>query len=238
MTTLPMKTRSIVLVGDYSDKVVAHRAIPLALELARGSAEADVSWDWVGTGSVKDAARDLASYSGVWLVPASPYENLEGALGAVRWARESGKPFLGTCGGFQHALLEVARDVAGLADADHEEVSPEAGTLVLTRLSCSLVGETGTVHFAKGSLLRAAYGRDSATEAYHCNYGLNPAYRHMLEEAGVVFTCWDDAGSVRGAELPQHPFFAGMLFQPERAALAGVVPPPVVAFLKAIAETS
>jgi CTP synthase (UTP-ammonia lyase) len=233
-----MKTRRIALVGDYSDKVVAHRAIPLALELARGSAEADVSWDWVGTGSVKDAARDLASYSGVWLVPASPYENLEGALGAVRWARESGKPFLGTCGGFQHALLEVARDVAGLHNAGHEEDHPESGELVLTRLSCSLAGETGTVHFAKGSLLHSAYGRDSATEAYHCNYGLNPAYREMLEGAGIVFTCWDDAGSVRGAEFPRHPFFAGVLFQPERAALAGAIPPPVAAFLKAVMGSS
>ena len=206
--------------------------------MARERAAADVSWDWVGTRSITDAVRDLASYSAVWLVPASPYENLEGALGAVRWARENGKPFLGTCGGFQHALLEVARDVAGLPDADHEEVSPEAGTLVLTRLSCSLVGETGTVHFAKGSLLRAAYGSDSATEAYHCNFGFNPAYRKALEEAGLVFSCWDDAGSVRGAEFPRHPFFAGMLFQPERAALVGAVPPPVAAFLKAITGPS
>ena len=231
-----MNKKKIALVGDYSDRHVAHRAIPLALELSRERAVADISWEWVATRRIANARADLEGFSAVWLVPASPYENTEGALGAVRWAREGGRPFLGTCGGFQHALLEIARNVAGLRDAGHAETHPGSSTPVVTRLSCPLVDMSGTVHFAGDSLLGAAYGTPSATEGYHCNYGFNPAYRLPLEAAGLRFTAWDDAGEIRGAELSRHPFFVGMLFQPERAALRGEAPPPVVAFVRAVAE--
>ena len=160
---------------------------------------------------------------------------IEGALAAARTAREERIPFLGTCGGFQHALLEIAQDLAGIADAGHAETDPDGSSLIVTRLSCSMVEQTGTVHFARGSLLRAAYGSDSATEGYRCNFGLNPLYQSALEAAGLRFTSWDDAGEIRGAELPGHPFFAGVLFQPERAALRGEVPPLVLSFVKAAA---
>ncbi len=228
-----MSRRMIALVGDYSDQVTAHRAIPRALELARGISGADVAWEWVATKAIGVASRDLTGFSAVWVVPASPYENTEGALGAIRWARETGRPFLGTCGGFQHAIVEIARNVAGITNADHAENSPGGRPLVVTRLSCSLVEATGAVHFGKGSLIGAAYGGASATEGYRCNYGFNPEFRPALESAGLRFTAWDDSGEIRGAEVPSHPFFAGVLFQPERAALRGEVPPLVLAFAKA-----
>jgi CTP synthase (UTP-ammonia lyase) len=227
---------TIALVGDYSPDVLAHRAIPRALELARAATGADVVWRWVRTRDIEAAARDLADATGVWVVPASPYENTAGALDAIRFARESGRPFLGTCGGFQHALIEFARDVAGLADADHAETNPQADTLVVTPLRCALVEKTGDVRFTPGSRLREIYGRDVAPEGYHCSYGVNPAYRSALERAGLQFTCFATDGEIRGAELPAnvHPFFVGTLFQPERAALRGETPPLVRAFVDAV----
>jgi len=225
----------IALVGDHSEEHTAHRAIPRALELARERSGADVGWEWVATRRIADAAGDLGRFTALWVVPASPYENTAGAIASIRWAREGGRPFLGTCGGFQHALLEIAQDLAGIADAGHAETDPDGSSLIVTRLSCSMVEQTGTVHFARGSLLRAAYGSDSATEGYRCNFGLNPLYQSALEAAGLRFTSWDDAGEIRGAELPGHPFFAGVLFQPERAALRGEVPPLVLSFVKAAA---
>jgi CTP synthase len=227
--------RTIALVGDHSEAHTAHRAIPVALELARARTGADIAWEWVATRDIGDAPGDLSRFSGVWLVPASPYENTAGALGAVRFARESGRPFLGTCGGFQHAVLEIARDVAGIADADHAETNPGGASLVVTPLSCSHVEKTASVRFEEGSLLASAYGAAAATEGYRCNYGLNEAYRARLEGAGLRFTAWDEGGEIRGAELPEHPFFAGVLFQPERAALRGEAPPLVVAFARAAA---
>ena len=161
---------------------------------------------------------------------------MDGALAAIRWVRETKRPFLGTCGGFQHALIEFARNVAGLAAADHAETNPTGDTLVVAPLACSLVEQTGSIRFMPGSLIRDAYGRDTASEGYHCSYGLNSAHRAALERAGLRFTAFDDAGEVRVAELPVavHPFFAGTLFQPERAALRGATPPLVRAFVRAI----
>jgi CTP synthase (UTP-ammonia lyase) len=230
-----MSGKKIALVGDHSERHTAHRAIPLALELARARLGADISWEWVATRGISDRGQALAAFCAVWVVPASPYENPAGAFGAIRWAREGGLPFLGTCGGFQHAILEVARDVAGIADADTAETNPGGTSLVVTPLSCSMVEKTGGVHFAKGSLIGRAYGSESATEGYRCNYGINPAYRAALEAAGMRFSAWDEAGDIRGGELASHPFFAGVLFQPERAALRGDMPPLVLAFVKAAA---
>lgn len=221
--------------GDYSAEVLAHRAIPLALERARTELRADVSWEWQPTRALRDAPRDLAAADGVWVVPASPYENMDGALAAIRFARETRRPFLGTCGGFQHALIEIARDLAGLASADHAETNPAGDALVVTPLACSLVEKSGEVRFTPGSRLREIHATESAIEGYHCNYGFNVAHRAALERAGLRFTAFDAEGQVRAAELPraQHPFFIGTLFQPERAALQGKTPPLVRAFVAA-----
>jgi len=234
----PNRTHTcIALVGDYSPDVTAHRAIPQALELARTALGREVTWRWVHTREIRAAARDLADFAALWVVPASPYANMPGVLDAIQWARETGRPFLGTCGGFQHALIEYARHVAGLGAADHAETNAQGDVLVVAPLSCSLVEKAGKVHFTPGSRLRAAYGKDEATEGYHCNYGLNPAYRAALEAAGLRFTAFDDAGGVRAAELPAHPFFVGTLFQPERAALRGEVPPLAKSLVRVVAET-
>ena len=233
-----MSAPRLALVGDYSAEVVAHRAIPPALELACGETKCDLAWQWVATRDVRDAPQDLAGFSAVWVVPASPYENMAGALAAIRWARETSRPLLGTCGGFQHTLIEFARNVAGLAAADHAETNSAADTLVVAPLACSLVEKTGALRFAPGSLIRAAYGRDTAQEGYHCNYGLNPAHRDALERAGLRFTAVDAHDEIRALELPVavHPFFVGTLFQPERAALRDEVPPLVAAFVRAAAR--
>jgi CTP synthase (UTP-ammonia lyase) len=234
-----MKPAAIALVGDYAPSVLAHQAIPRALESIRTSDGLDLMWRWVGTPEVTDAPRDLAEFSAVWVVPASPYKNMAGALAAVRWARETRRPFLGTCGGFQHALIEFARNVAGLADADHAETNPSGSLLVVTQMSCSLDSQAAPLHFTPGSLIHRAYGSATAKEGYRCSFGPNPAYRETLERAGLRFTAFDDDGAIRAAELPQatHPFFVGTLFQPERAALRGETPPLVRAFVEAIARS-
>jgi CTP synthase (UTP-ammonia lyase) len=228
--------RKIALVGDYSDKVTAHRAIPRALELVRDHLGEEVSWEWIATRDLTAPASDLATFSGLWLVPASPYENAEGAIGAARWAREARRPILGTCGGFQHMLLEFARNVAGIQGAGHAETNPGGSALVVSRLSCSLVEVAGKVRFTPGSLIARAYGAPEAVEGYHCSYGINPEYQGALERAGLAFTSRDDAGDLRAAELPTHPFYVGTLFQPERAALQGKLPPLALAFVRAVAR--
>lgn len=230
------RSATVALIGDYSPKVVAHQAIPRALEFAKAAAGADVTWRWFHTRDLRNPARELAGANGIWAVPASPYENATGVFDAIRFARETGRPFLGTCGGFQHALIEFARNVAGLGGADHAETSPSADLPVVTPLACPMVDKTGLIRLKPGSRLREAYGADTAEEGYHCNYGLNPSYREALERAGLLFTAFDENNEVRSAELPatMHPFFVGTLFQPERAALRGVASPLVRSLVAAI----
>jgi CTP synthase (UTP-ammonia lyase) len=158
---------------------------------------------------------------------------MEGALRAIRYAREHNTPFLGTCGGFQHAMIEYARNVLGLAGADHAEEHPDADVLLMVPLTCSLVEQDGTVRFRPGSRIATIYNRLESVEQYHCSFGLNPRYQAMLEQGGIEITGWDVTGEARVFELPGHPFYMGTLFQPERSALNGVVNPLIRAFLEA-----
>jgi CTP synthase (UTP-ammonia lyase) len=226
--------KSIALIGDFNPEVIAHPAIPDALRLAREAIGRRFTWQWIGTDRISEASTALAGCSGVWVVPASPYRNMEGVLAVIRYARENRIPFLGTCGGFQHALIEFARNVAGIASADHAETNEGGEDLVVTRLACSLVETTGGITFTPGSRLHAIFGDEPAQEGYHCSYGLNSAYKSLLEEAGLLFSGHDEAGEVRAAELPYHPFYIGTLFQPERSSLRGVPHPLIKAFVEAV----
>ena len=156
-------------------------------------------------------------------------------LSAIRHAREGGVPFLGTCGGFQHAIIEYARDVLGWPDAEHAETAPDAARAVISLLECALVETAGVVRFVPGSRIASAYGATEATERYRCRYGLNAEFRSALLAGPLRATAEDEDGEVRAVELDNHPFFVATLFQPERAALAGKSVPLVVAFVTACA---
>jgi CTP synthase (UTP-ammonia lyase) len=227
----------IALVGDHDPGVTAHQAIPQALALAATALEHQVAFRWIPTQEIRNAGV-IADFDAVWCVPASPYHSMEGALLAIRFAREAGRPFLGTCAGFQHALLEYARTVLGWADADHAETAPPGARLVVTPLGCSLVEVSNTLRVAPASRIARAYERTSIHEAYHCRFGLNPAFAQALTSGPLSAVAWDETGEVRAVELEGHPFFLATLFQPERAALRGELPPLVKAFVQAAATTS
>ena len=230
-----MKRFRIGLIGDRDDSVVAHRAIPRALEMACTAAGVAGDIEWVGTETIT-GAEAVAGYDGLWCVPASPYRSMDGALTAIRYARERKVPFLGTCGGFQHAMVEYARNVLGWHDAEHAETAPDSARPVIVPLLCSLVEVSDAVHLVAGSRLARAYGKLDLVEGYHCSYGLGAAFREALEGRALRISAVDDQGDVRGVELDDHPFFVATLFQPERAALQGRLPPPVAAFVQAMVD--
>ncbi len=228
----------IGLIGDHDPAVFAHRMIPDALALAGAAAGCEVALDWLATASLADPATldaRLGGYDGLWCVPGSPYASMAGALAAIGYARERGTPCLGTCGGFQHAVIEYARSALGLASADHAETSPEAAELVIAALACALVEQRGTVRFAPGSRVAAIYGTSEAVEGYHCSYGLNPAYAERFTTSALRITGADERGEARVVELAGHPFFIATLFQPERSAAAGTAHPLITAFVAAAA---
>jgi CTP synthase (UTP-ammonia lyase) len=87
---------------------------------------------------------------------------------------------VGTCGGFQHALIEIARNVAGMASADHEESSPGAEDPVIHRLTCAFREDEREVQRLLSSRLASIYERETIRERYHCAFGVNPKYREAL----------------------------------------------------------
>lgn len=226
--------RRVALVGDYNPAVIAHQAIPEALRLAGLQAGHDVEGVWLHTASIVDPAAQLRDFEGIWCVPGSPYANADSAVEAIRYAREQGRPFLGTCAGFQHALLEYARNVGSLHEAAHSEDNPEAACRLISPLSCALVEKSGDILLKEGTRIYRAYGKARITEGYHCNYGLNREYEPLLFGDGLRPTAHDLSGEVRAVELSGHPFFVATLFQPERAALRGEVPPLVASFVAAL----
>jgi CTP synthase (UTP-ammonia lyase) len=219
----------VALIGDFDPSVIAHRAAPEALRLSAQNSHS-VEGVWVHTQSISNADVQLRDFDGIWCVPASPYASMEGALDAIRFARESGRPFLGTCGGFQHAVLEYARNVCNLRAADHAETSPDAAVLLISPLACPLIERSEEIELHDG-LVRKAYGVSRITEEYHCSYGLNRQYEDVLFKSDLRPTARALHGEVRAVELPSHPFFVATMFQHEWRALRGEVPPLVQAFV-------
>lgn len=227
----------LALIGDYNPDVVAHQAIPVALQQAATALDLNVHIQWLDTDTITSTAA-LHGFDGFWCVPASPYRDADGALRAIRFAREQGRPFLGTCGGFQHTVLEYARNVLGWADAEHGELAPDAERAVIAQLSCSLVEVSDTVRLAPYTRIAQAYDCVDIHEGYRCRYGINPTFADALLEGNLILTGHDSAGDLRAVELLDHPFFIATLFQPERAALKGITPPLVLALLKACRAVS
>lgn len=222
------RSATIALVGDHDPSVTAHIAIPKALEMAGG-----VAWDWVGTETI-GAEDDVAGYDAVWCVPASPYRNEGGAITAIRHARTTGKPFLGSCGGYQHAVLEFTRNVLGHEEAGNVEVDPDCPMPVIGALTCALIDEEGEISFNTGSRLAEIHGTDTVREGYRCSYGVNAQYLSLFDDGPLTFTGFDSEGDPRAFELQGHPFFIGSAYQPERAALKGIAHPLIQEFTQAV----
>lgn len=219
------------LVGDYRANAVAHQAIPLAIDRAAAQLNIAVEASWIPTETLGDL--DVIKQSdAVWVVPGSPYKNDTGVFATLRWLRENHKPFLGSCGGFQYAIIEYARNVLGWQDANHAETD-HGGRMVIAPLSCSLVEQRGEVTFVADSRIAKAYGALKSEEGYHCNFGVNPEFSAALADHNLRITSWDLAGDVRGIELNDHPFFVATLFQSERAALQEKNSPLVMAWMQA-----
>jgi len=227
-----MRPLRIALVGDFDPQITAHQAIEASLRLA-SAAKPSIEWDWLPTASLASSTSAVSTHDGVWCVPGSPYRSEEGAIAAIRLARERDMPFLGSCGGCQHAILEYARDVLGLTEAQHAEQNPGASLPLISLLSCSLVEVGEEITLAPGSLMHRLYGVERVRETYHCRYGLNPALEHLLSGSELRITGRDPRGEARAFEMPGHRFFVLAQFQPERRGLTGQVHPLIAAFLRA-----
>jgi CTP synthase (UTP-ammonia lyase) len=233
-----VKVIRIGLIGDFDPEVKAHVAIPQAIQLASHELSSQVNCEWIPTPLLEsDVEKQLKNYQALWVVPASPYLSMQGALIGIQFAREHDVPFLGTCGGFQHMMIEYARNVLGLSEADHAETNPDSPLVLVAPLTCSVSEENHTFILAPDTIVAKIYGRNEVVEQYGiCNYGLNPDYRSLFEQSGMKIAGVDTNDEVRIMELPSNRFFIGTLFQPERSAFKNIVHPLIKAFVQSATE--
>ena len=126
-------------------------------------------------------------------------------------------PALGTCAGFQHMVIEFARNVLGLYSADSEENDTECADAVIAKLSCTLMNRKERLEISDShSILARTVGGDELIGEYRCNYGFHEAYRSVFQNSDMITSIVETKnGYLRGFELKDHPFFVGTLFIPQ-----------------------
>lgn len=225
-------TMKIGLIGDHDQEVPAHKAIPIALQLAADKSGIPIEWQWNHSNEI-DWSK-LRKFDGIWCVPASPYKNSNNVLEAIKYAREHNIPFLGTCGGYQYAAWEFARNKLGHEEADNSEINPDTRMPIISSLVCKLYDMKASVELTANSVVAMAYGQTRISEEYFCGFGVNREYLHLFKNTDLEFTGFDEDGDPRTLEIPGNRFFVGTAFQPERSAFDGTAHPLICAYLNAV----
>jgi CTP synthase (UTP-ammonia lyase) len=224
----------IGIIGDYNPDARTHLATDAAIQHAADALGITAAVDWLATPMLEtETASTLQPFHALWCAPGSPYQSMSGALQAIRFAREANVPFIGTCGGFQHVVIEYARNVLGFVDAQHAEYDPDASTLFVSALSCSLVGKSMQVFLAPGSRAMTFYRQNPVTEQYYCQFGITPQYQPLLHEGGLCIVGYDQDQEARILELPAQRFFVATLFVPQLTSTDAQPHPLIVAYLRA-----
>jgi len=224
--------KSIALLGEYTPTFPPHAATNAAIEHAKAALNLEIGYDWISTANIKPSLFE--SYAGIWIAPGSPYKNMVNTLQAIRYAREHNIPCFGTCGGFQHMIIEYAHNVLDFKDAQHAEYDPYASQLLISELICSLAGREMQLNFTPGSRVANIYGTPTVTEQYYCNFGINPDYIEILKQGPMLITGADAEGDIRVIEWPDHRFFIGTLFVPQVQSTLDQPHPLITAFLTAV----
>jgi CTP synthase len=230
----PAHSVTIALVGKYVDLPDAYLSPAEALKAGGFANDTQVNIRWVISDDCQtpeDAAKALEGVDGVLVPGGFGVRGIEGKVGAIRHARENGIPLLGLCLGLQCMVIEVARDLAGLSDADSKEFNPSTPHPVIATMADQedvISGDRdmgGTMRLGlypaqlkQSTIVRDLYGKDVVEERHRHRYEVNNAYRNVLEQAGLVFSGLSPDGHlVEFAELRSdvHPFFVATQAHPE-----------------------
>lgn len=228
----------IGIIGEFDPGFPPHAATNEAVAHAEKQLGTGIACEWIGTDRITSEFLLIKSnFDGFWIAPGSPYKNMKGALQLIQYARENRIPVLGTCGGFQHMVIEFARNVLHIRDAQHAEYDPYASELVVNPLSCALKGETLEIEIVRRmSKTFRAYQADKIFEKYYCNFGLNPQYQQQLHYEGFRIVGSDVHKEARILELDNHPFYIATLFVPQDNSTIEKPHPLIMAFMTAVNE--
>ena len=239
----------IGILGDFDPKAPNLPAVAKSLDHAAKKLGCAIESEWLPTPSLTaaDSEKRLERFDGIWSAPGSPYKSFDGMLKGIEIARRRDWPFLATCGGFQYTLIECARNVLGITDADTAENNSGSQHIIIYPVACAvpnhgkkpkLSGPIPEIRLRPGSYLHSFYARESVTEEFFCNFEVNPEYEWAAMEAGFPVVARGPKGEIRAIESPTHRFFIATLFQPQLSSKPDDPHPLVLAFLQAAADWS
>ncbi len=249
------KDKTVVgFVGKYLELKEAYKSLTESLIHCGAHLDARVEINWVDSEEIEEKGAEalLADCDSVLVAGGFGSRGVEGKILAIQYARENKVPYLGICLGMQLTLVEYARNVLGLEDANSIEFdentknpmiylidnfldqsggmqlrthqSPMGGTLRLGEYPCDT---------KEGSILQEAYnGEKTIYERHRHRYEANPAYREQLEKAGMIVT-GESNGLIETVEIEGHPWFLGVQFHPEFTSRLQTPNPSILAFVKA-----
>jgi CTP synthase len=191
----------------------------------------------------QNVAKKLSHLHGVLVAPGFGERGIEGKIEAVRYVREHNIPFFGICLGMQMAVIEYARNVLGLKDANSTEMKETTSNPVIDLMESqkNITDKGGTMRLGawdcqlkEGSIAREVYGKANIKERHRHRYEFNNAYKQQIEDAGMIATGLNpDTNLVEIIEIPTHNWFVGVQYHPEYKSTVANPHPMFVAFVKA-----
>ncbi len=230
----PKHNLKVALVGKYIDLPDAYLSVSEALRAGGFANNAKVELKWIASddcATTEGAKNALSDVDAICVPGGFGVRGIEGKLGALTYARENKIPTLGLCLGLQCMVIEAARNMAGIKDANSSEFSPESGSHVIATMEDQRTivagdGDMGATmrlglyraDLLPGSIVSQTYGSKEISERHRHRYEVNNKYREQLEFAGLVFSgFYTKENLVEFVELPAqiHPFYIGTQAHPE-----------------------
>ncbi len=224
--------KKIALIADFNPGSETHAATVRSIQHSADRLGLSCGATWVGTDDISSTV--FREFHGFWIGTGSPYKNIRNVLALIEHARRNDYPTFGTCGGFQHIILEIARNELAFPDAAHAEYEPSAPQPFIVPLPCSLRGREMRIRLEAGSTAAQLYGDTEVVEKYYCSFGVSPDFVPAIRESSLRVVGSDSEGEMRVVEIPTHRFFLGTLFVPQVRSTPAEPHPLVDGFLRAV----
>jgi CTP synthase len=241
----PIDQVTIGLVGKYVELQDSYKSILEAFTHAGAANEVKVVIRSIHSEHIskKNTSELLSDLNGVLVAPGFGERGIEGKIEAIRYVRENNIPFLGICLGMQMAVIEFARTVLGLSDANSSEMNKSTKNPVIDLMESQkkIQNKGGTMRLgawscklSKSSIANDAYKKDIIEERHRHRYEYNNSYKTQFEENGMVSSGVNlDTGLVEIVEIPTHPWFVGVQYHPEYKSTVANPHPLFKAFIEA-----
>uniref|UniRef100_UPI0026E96D4A CTP synthase n=1 Tax=Mesonia mobilis TaxID=369791 RepID=UPI0026E96D4A len=240
----PKAEVTIGLIGKYVELQDSYKSILEAFIHAGAENEVKVNIKSIHSEFINtDESNKITDLDGILVAPGFGERGIEGKIEAVKYARENNLPFFGICLGMQMAVIEYARNVLNISDANSTEMDDQTKNPVIDIMESqkNITQMGGTMRLgawgcelAEGSLIHKTYGKTSISERHRHRYEYNNKYKEQLEKAGMLSSGINQqTGLVEVVELPEHPWFIGVQYHPEYKSTVKTPHPLFIGFVKA-----